>query len=335
MLIPQPMPEELALGYFRRLQAINGYLKPTDAINVLRSRCIERGDRRILTSFTANLAHAIGMSLPDFCQKHTLIPFKRAIAKHLAQCAHGTQKNPIKAGEGGVLIEGAIYCCPRCAEEDFQYHGFSYFRRIHQLPGITFCPRHKVALVSGSSGLYGYISPEELLESSPHLENPPDTITDNVFIDNHINLMARWLTNEMPIARSTVSWSIAQRIKYLEISIFNAGDIFSLSHVFRGAIPYTWLSLTAPSLARRIYGHSLSFTAELFDANNVSTTDITVLMSVLFDNHIDAIAAIHGDMRAIRSTGDVIHMWNTHHDKTMAHQNTFRPCINIGFDSVA
>jgi hypothetical protein len=36
--------------------------------------------------------------------------------------------------------------CPKCIEEDCDFHGLSYWRRSHQLPGVNHCLKHSVSL---------------------------------------------------------------------------------------------------------------------------------------------------------------------------------------------
>lgn len=40
--------------------------------------------------------------------------------------------------------------CPECTSEDIQKHGETYWRRIHQLPGIMACHKHNQTLMNST-----------------------------------------------------------------------------------------------------------------------------------------------------------------------------------------
>ena len=45
-----------------------------------------------------------------------------------------------------------LKCCPGCIERDESYFGMPYWHIVHQLPGVTVCPRHKLSLCTHKAG---------------------------------------------------------------------------------------------------------------------------------------------------------------------------------------
>lgn len=64
-----------------------------------------------------------------------------------------------------------IRLCPECMKEDVKKHGYFYYRRAHQLPGVTVCSKHGVQLLQ-----YGGIAMHEL-DDAPNLV--PVTIAES------------------------------------------------------------------------------------------------------------------------------------------------------------
>lgn len=51
----------------------------------------------------------------------------------------------------GLLTSGLgaahpLKSCPECMQADLEGHGWAYWRRAHQLPGVWVCPSHGIPL---------------------------------------------------------------------------------------------------------------------------------------------------------------------------------------------
>ena len=49
------------------------------------------------------------------------------------------------------LRKKRLWYCPLCAREDFRIYGETYWRRLYQMPGVSYCPQHRARLLE--SGL--------------------------------------------------------------------------------------------------------------------------------------------------------------------------------------
>lgn len=117
-----------------------------------------------LLTLACNLEHQA------FVQNHTLVPYHRAVVAVTngnLSSAHGLPLSydpfPVK-----LLAKQGAWFCPECAATDRNARGLSYWRRFHQLPGISLCDIHdRIPLrhaepVSGFGG-----QPHYLIDRSP------------------------------------------------------------------------------------------------------------------------------------------------------------------------
>lgn len=146
-ILPSSLPDELVHGYWGRVQAVNCIASAQTALrDVIAELPQALRDRRTALRITA-IAHAARMPLDAFCRQHTLIPFTRMATR-------GGPGQTLGAPETLVLVEQSAFVlpysqkmvCPECIDEDRQFWGLSYWRRRHQLLGVAWCDKHRVAL---------------------------------------------------------------------------------------------------------------------------------------------------------------------------------------------
>lgn len=144
MLIrPLPLPDELDEGYAGYIMRLNGMrsMKALDSLMRDWAGCPDKSWREVsrleLFSKVANL------SVMDFVLHHTTLPLRRGITSYQADLPHGSDRNK-KIWWSTAMREartGAFFCkC--CVWEDLEFHGRSYWRRSHQVPGLLSCAKH-------------------------------------------------------------------------------------------------------------------------------------------------------------------------------------------------
>lgn len=89
-----------------------------------------------------------------------------------------------------------MWYCPACVAEDFQAYGETYWRRLHQMPGVSYCVQHKVRL--RESGLPVSEMNYRLYPASYALLHIPDKGVDhqgNIFEEEFLQVTedTRWL----------------------------------------------------------------------------------------------------------------------------------------------
>jgi hypothetical protein len=160
MIIHEIMPSELGAGYLIRLSKINGYINKKITIEKLRKEFMRMDDNANI-SISILLSRALGISTEQFCRFHTILPALRSVTSHLPYIRHGDLSQPqlIKTNTN-FLFRNEFKACSKCVQEDIEYHGFSYYRREHQLPGFDFCSKHNQKLVKSESEYS--VSPDEI-----------------------------------------------------------------------------------------------------------------------------------------------------------------------------
>ena len=74
-----------------------------------------------------------------------------------------------------VLMKDKLFFCEKCIVEDIEQYGESYWRVIHQVPGVYVCNKHKVLLkesgVLSSKSRIEYISLDENIKGKEIVDN--------------------------------------------------------------------------------------------------------------------------------------------------------------------
>lgn len=148
MLIrPAPFPEELYRGYLGRAMRLNGAATEKYGMELM---SILAGAADIFTLEVTSLdllSKVAGVDVPSFVRRHTLLPFWRGITSNQPDLSHGkeNQRSMLRSLEKQLVRKGA-YFCAECVHEDQGFHGQSYWRREHQIPGMLWCLKHTTPL---------------------------------------------------------------------------------------------------------------------------------------------------------------------------------------------
>lgn len=148
MLIrPLRYPDELDEGYAGYVMRLNGLRSMKDLDRLMRdwAGCPDKSWREVsrleLISKVANL------SVMDFVLRHTTLPLRRGITSYQADLPHGSDRNKeIWWSTAMRETRTGAYFCESCAREDLDFHGRSYWRRSHQVPGSLSCSKHGLPL---------------------------------------------------------------------------------------------------------------------------------------------------------------------------------------------
>ena len=166
MLIrPTPFPDELIHGCRGRVMRCNGVAKEKEIDALMREWAgVPCSDYREVPSAVL-LAKMAGMPVTEFVSQHSFVPLRRAITWFHPETKHGCEsKLPLLwSGPMHLPREGA-YFCEHCVAEDLEFHGMSYWRRAHQIPGVFWCFKHMAPL------LY--------MEKNSAFQSPPSTFAN-------------------------------------------------------------------------------------------------------------------------------------------------------------
>lgn len=137
------LPDELSQGYSGRLARVNGFDSIRAFENCL-ALCVGSGQTMfdLPISKVDLLARMADLPLRAYVQSHSMLTLWRGMT------GISSDRNEERDFYRALLMFGVrasrsvLHYCPTCAEADVQFHGMSYWRREHQIPGVYGCTKH-------------------------------------------------------------------------------------------------------------------------------------------------------------------------------------------------
>jgi hypothetical protein len=159
--LPYPYPDELLYSVFARYFAYFSLDQTSGAVSAIAGR------RWSSVAFGADLDRIAlatkstwGMEAHDIIERHTLLPFYGAFldpAHYLdhvrRMCAPSGNARTV-GNNTARQYQGRLRFCPLCAAEDMSKFGETYWRRCHQLDGVTVCVAHDRVLFDSKADFF-------------------------------------------------------------------------------------------------------------------------------------------------------------------------------------
>lgn len=240
-----PVPGEIASGHEARLGRLNGITTRQHVYEALREHS---GN---VKNFLGNLPTIFYLALGSggdcelYVREHAWMVERpsmqhpREIVKH-SDSVLMSREYRFGLGPSG---QGGYSFCLRCVEEDLDVSGFSYWRRIHQFPGIDVCSRHKWGLSTIRCNESRLSLPSEhLQEASPRNAELTATVVDHPVVSRYETLAAALLRRNSSLCVTTVDKVLEWRCRELGFLLGRVSWQMALrSHIF-GLAPHTWLT---------------------------------------------------------------------------------------------
>jgi hypothetical protein len=156
--LPQVYEDELLYSVLARYRRMCGMVSKAALFRDLFH------EKRILTSIyfpqylkelVDNFPPQSKLTVNEIIEKHTMFPFytaflngelARDIFLMMGDSAHIGIENVLGFAGSKVKPRNVLLYCPLCYREDMDSLGESYWRRLYQVPGVFYCPKHKVRL---------------------------------------------------------------------------------------------------------------------------------------------------------------------------------------------
>lgn len=298
MFFAAPLPDEFHPSYLGRLVDLNGL--PKDRVKLMEFLRAKVPKDYIVGGAEPHtieiLAFAASMSLPDFVRKHTLLPYRRAVASHKEKLLHGdpNDRPMLRISAPQVAREGA-YFCSSCTNDDHRQFGMSYWRRSHQIPGLFVCPVHGVAL--------RYVETEEGFWSAPsRAESTSHSIDEewalqsyeNPLVRRFIELSLALAGSDKPLQIKPLREMLVQRARHQGFSIYSTASKNLLSDSIVERFPRQWLEAIFPGITSKLPGEVLNQIDGVLFLSTCSSSAAAYLLAIasLYDSTEQALAAL-------------------------------------------
>jgi len=300
---PAPFPEELDRGYLGRVMRLNGTAtaKETEALMSIWSGVADKSRREV--SCLELLSKVADVELPQFARQHSTLPFRRGITSYQPDLPHGSESNRSMLWTTGMrLARTGVYFCAECAKEDQDFHGQSYWRREHQLPGLLWCQKHTTAL-KYVEHKHAFLSPPAayLHNCQAIDETWAKEAFDNQFIQRYLEISFGLMDREAPLDVKRVSAILKASASGFQT---HGGKVKAplLSDAVITAFGRPWLATVLPRLADKPVGVLLSqLDGVLFLSNSASSVSAYILAcALLFESADTALNTLQASQVGIK-----------------------------------
>jgi hypothetical protein len=207
---PSLHPDETLYSAFARYSMLNGNTnyKHTiqDLFGVTTKRSVPDFPSNIQTIL--NRFPQINLKPEEVIYKHTLVPFYTPFipedrVKKIIQKMINSDGSRIHTQVGinasNIRTNRTLKHCPQCIKEDIHLLGETYWHRVHQLPGIFVCPKHKIPIIEIEKNLYNFNQHQFLLASEELLDFPKKINVSKQTYDILVSLAneAEWVLNNI------------------------------------------------------------------------------------------------------------------------------------------
>lgn len=149
----QPQPSESVESILIRLCRASGLSSPEALVQETLPACQFYQFRHRSAKAAAAISHIFSIPFVDVVRRHTLLPLILSLNYYGESC-HAF--NFGKSGSSRVQSE-TLRVCPECTREDLQWHGYSFYRRDHQIIGVNVCHKHGEPLLKLKKGAERYL----------------------------------------------------------------------------------------------------------------------------------------------------------------------------------
>lgn len=244
MLKPTIQPEEILIGYLSRAASWNSANTRSGSLYLQTRRAYEQWGRSSCENPIRLAADLSGFSVDQLCRKHSLMPL--FIPNSLDPEFWGEHRLWLATR----LLRYPLHFCPDCVIEDLDYHGFSYWRRDHQLMGAFWCLKHGSQLIpaKGAFNSYWCAPPSHYL----HLDRPiiPDGIPQTVGqsrIKTFLDLQSQILSSRIEVPLTKIISVCEQRARSLGFRLHMRQTGMLFVDLLTDQFPEAWLRIVYPN----------------------------------------------------------------------------------------
>lgn len=297
LMRPCLFPDELDYSYFGRLMCANGVSTEKDMATLMaREEGMANSPRREIPTVVL-LARMASLDVPVFVRHHTTLPLRRSITSYQPELIHGCDTNLAMLNHSAMRqARPGAYFCHQCVEEDEGFHGLSYWRRNHQIPGLFWCQKHEISLNYTESTKAFLRPPSAFLEDCETMsEDWVGASRKNEHVHRFLTIASDLMGREKPFSVKDVMPALRARAQTQGFRLYRTcktGDLLSDAVVER--FGRVWLATVSPSIAYKPAGMLFpQLDGVLYLSTSASSATAYMLaLSVLFHSSEDALNAL-------------------------------------------
>lgn len=299
-------PDELARAYVWRLRSDN-VLSSNDELAAALG-AVGGGGRKssYFSDGTTALLRRLEMSSAQLVCGHSLVPVTKCVATFDL-----TSPTRPEFGDGWYLgfalwSGSQARLCRDCVAEDLSYHGISYWRRSHQLHGVTWCTKHQRPLSEVNRQDAFIRSPRVALCEAVDLPaRDVDLAIESGVVKRYASILEGLLENaRAPVHSACAAHLIRSRAAAEGLKVMPWGEARYLSDAAMQQVPRRWLETHfSASHSKR----PREFAPWIDQAGHARTkpvgaTTFALALAILWSNPDDALAAFLGANQSARDS---------------------------------
>jgi hypothetical protein len=311
MILRPPLPDEPLKAYFPRLQREN--LVDDNASLAARLELSGSGTSRRLSRLPDVLvatAEALGVEVRYLLCQHSLVPFLKCVAPDSDSDSDREfgDRCYIWHAFRSVVSPGM---CAECVRED-RIRGWSYWHRMHQIPGVYWCLKHRCLLSFSILARPFSWAPHHIFQmGEAHPIRLDEQMIDNPVLDRYARLVSALLDRLVaPVRRSVLAELVRSRCEILGLSTCT-GPYRLLSEFARECVPEEWMAVTFRESQRTSSKKLASWVDRVGQARTRPASPIlsVLAMALLWEDPDEAASelfAVHAANRTVRQVKQVV-----------------------------
>lgn len=270
--VPSPLPDECGRSYAMRLCSSSDIAFEQKAKDLL-----------------GFLVREAGLNESLLLRLHSHLGYARFVSKEFQSVPidqHPDRHTKPRASSLTLPIPAARYCSC-CVGEDLDFWGISYWRRVHQLPGIDLCSKHgRVLTVVNRQELCHPPGQRDGADKNSLSTLDTDYVQENAVIQRFVALSDMALQNTVPVQPSTIAMALSRQARHQGIGVTEAGKGLRLSQLAHSQLPTPWIAKHFPALHAKQDGVHASSLDDVFRSKHVShkTASYLLAMALLWDS---------------------------------------------------
>jgi len=287
--VVQPMPDEPAIAHAGRVAFFKG-VSDKRAMDCWLAKAAAKAGVDERAPRLRQLAAVSGMSSTDYARQHSLLGVMRVAAKPEFMAAHGAEEGDGFSRRLGMLTQKShAYLCQTCAKEDVEHWRFSWFRRIHQVQGVDWCPSHHLPLLKVTAKDPWSHLPQHWIEDGEIEDSHrPDAFEEGGFEARYIEIACELLEKSGPCRADALATALKSRARELKIRTSVAGVKGNLSDRVQEMAPDAWIGGAWPQLQSKAKGRFLEGLDSLLarQTGQVKGLAYVTAMTVMWDSSL-------------------------------------------------